>query len=104
MSNGYRWWESEAFRSRAVLCLIAIGAIAKMVGEFCREAAVLLVVFVPLELWRPIPGSPLQGNWWGLATATVSLLGIGMFLEGVALLAHRFKRDLEGNHGSERLS
>jgi hypothetical protein len=72
-----------------------------MFGDFCREAAVLLVVFVPLELWRPQPGSPMQGNWLGLGVAIALLFGIGVILEFGSHLALRFKRDLEGPHGSE---
>ena len=70
-----------------------------MIGEFFREGAVLLAIFVPLELWKP------QGANFDLivrvALVSFFVLGVGMLLEWIGLLAIRIKRDLEVNYGSE---
>lgn len=103
MSNGIGW-ESARFQLLVTICLVAIASVAKMLGDFCREASVLLVVFIPLELWwrQPSsPGSPAQANWLGLGTAITVLFGIGVILEFVSITALRLKRDLEGSDGSE---
>ena len=103
MSNGIGL-ESIRFQLLVTICLVAIASVAKMFGEFCREAAVLLVVFIPLDLWRPLPGAPMQGNWWGLGTAITVLFCGGVIMEFVSITALRFKRDLEGANGSEAAS
>lgn len=72
-----------------------MGSTARMLGEFFREAAVLLVIFVPLELWKPSSGAFNSGAMWHAAEGSLLLLGIGIFLEFAALFAHRIKRDLE---------
>jgi len=71
-----------------------------MLGEFFRDAAVLLVIFVPLELWKP--GTALGVGWLQLILGTVVLLGVGMIFEYVAIAAFRIKCDLqEDGHGSK---
>jgi hypothetical protein len=67
-----------------------------MVGEFAREAAVLLLIFVPLEIWKPQQGAPFSGSWGFLLSGVALLLVFGMALELLALGAFRLKRNLEG--------
>lgn len=52
----------------------------EMLGEFCREVAVLVLVFVPLEMVVNKGGF---GIWWAVGTITVSafFLGVGILLE-----------------------
>lgn len=72
-----------------------------MFGEFLREIAVLFLVFVPLEWWKP---QLAQGNpnfLWHVGEVTVVLLVTGIIAEYVALGAIRAKRDLEESYGSE---
>jgi len=54
-------------------------SLGEMAGEFCRELAVLVLVFVPLELYRASGVS----RWviWGAIAGSISLLGIGMAVE-----------------------
>lgn len=74
----------------------SIGACSRMIGEFARDAAVLLLIFVPLDMWKPQLGTPFSGHW-GLLLSIVSLvLGFGMALELLAMAAFRLKRNLEG--------
>jgi hypothetical protein len=51
-----------------------------MIGEFCREVAVLVLVFVPLE---KIVNKSGFGVWWGVGTLVVSavFLSVGIILE-----------------------
>lgn len=76
-----------------------VSSTAHMIGEFFRDAAVLLVIFVPLDLWKPGTAA----NWLQLSLATVVLMGVGMVCEYVAVFANRFKCDLQegGDHGSK---
>lgn len=67
-----------------------------MVGEFAREAAVLLLIFVPLEIWKPQSGVPFSGDWGLLLTGVALLLVFGMALELLSMGAFRLKRNLEG--------
>ena len=49
-----------------------------MIGEFCREMAVLILVFVPLDLYRS------QISSWTVKVAilgSVGLLALGMGIE-----------------------
>ncbi len=53
---------------------------AEMLGEFLREAAVLVVVFIPLE--RLVQGKPLTFGWGlGILIVTGVLLVGGMLME-----------------------
>ena len=55
-----------------------------MCGEFLRELAVLIFVFVPLELWRPDMNVQVF-TWivvWTITTAIVSL-ALGILIERV---------------------
>lgn len=78
------------------LGLATMGACLHMVGEFAREAAVLLLIFVPLEIWKPQSGEPFSGNWGFLLVGVALLLAIGMALELLSMGAFRLKRNLEG--------
>jgi hypothetical protein len=51
-----------------------------MLGEFCREVAVLVLVFVPLEA---VINRGHIGLWWIVGTVVTStvFLGIGILLE-----------------------
>jgi hypothetical protein len=70
-----------------------------MVGEFFREGAVLLAIFVPLELWKPQAAHFRFILYVGAVSLFV--LGVGMLLEWVSLLATRIKSDLEASYESE---
>jgi nitrogenase subunit NifH len=52
----------------------------EMIGEFCREVTVLVLVFVPLE---KIVNKSGFGVWWAVGTITVSavFLSVGIILE-----------------------
>ena len=52
--------------------------IAEMVGEFLREAAVLVAVFIPLDL--AISDDHNLTFWWGVA---IVVLPVGFFAAGV---------------------
>jgi len=55
-------------------------SVAKMLGEFLREAAVLLVIFVPLEWLRRDERHGLL--WWlGAMLLSISLLVAGIWIE-----------------------
>ncbi len=60
-------------------------SVAEMIGEFLRELAVLIFVFVPLELWGGLHGNPrefLEILLWTVLIAIVSLTA-GITLERV---------------------
>ena len=82
--------------------LAALGACLRMVGEFAREAAVLLIIFVPLELWKPAFGGPHSDYWGFLLSGTALLLTFGVLLELLAMAALRLKRDLEGTDNATK--
>lgn len=52
----------------------------EMIGEFCREVAVLVLVFVPLE---KVVNKSGFGVWWAIGTLVVSavFLSVGIILE-----------------------
>jgi hypothetical protein len=56
-------------------------SVLEMCGEFLREAAVLVLVFVPLELYR---GGSMKRGWflWTITFSAV-LLFCGIFLESI---------------------
>lgn len=85
----------------APLLLAAIGATAEMLGEFFRELAVLVVLFVPLELWKPRMSVDYNAVVWHVGEATVSLMVAGMILKYVSMTFYRIKRDLEGKDGRD---
>lgn len=74
----------------------SIGACLRMCGEFARDAAVLLLIFVPLDMWKPQLGTPFSGHWGLLLVVVALVLGLGMILELLAMAAFRLKRNLEG--------
>jgi hypothetical protein len=57
-------------------------SVAEMLGEFLRETAVLVLVFVPLEFYKNWPVSP----YWIIGIVAFSLL---MLLGGIALERNR---------------
>jgi hypothetical protein len=75
--------------------LAGVASVLRMIGEFSREAAVLLLIFVPLEVWRPHSPSIMDGHWGFLITGTALLLVFGIVLEIVALGFLRIKRNVE---------
>lgn len=78
------------------LSLAIVGSCLHMFGEFAREASVLLLIFVPLEIWKPQSEAPFGGNWGYLLTVVALSLGFGMALELLSKVALRLKRNLEG--------
>jgi hypothetical protein len=86
----------------AAMVLVAVAEIARMVGDSCREGAVLVLVFVPLEYWKVGgAGGPFGGNWVFLLETVAVAYAIGLIGQGVSLLAYRWKRNLEGVDGTE---
>lgn len=54
-------------------------SVSEMIGEICRELAVLILVFVPLELYR---SAEISRAVIALAIAgSIVLAGIGMVIE-----------------------
>jgi hypothetical protein len=67
-----------------------------MFGEFLREVASLVFIFVPLERWHdPSISHPTLLEL--AAGAAIATFVIGACFEYVALVAYRFKRDLGGS-------
>jgi hypothetical protein len=54
-----------------------------MLGEFLREIAVLVLVFVPLEVWKGLDSNPRQLAIVLTATAVISIASLtgGIILE-----------------------
>ncbi len=54
-------------------------SVGEMIGEICRELAVLVLVFVPLELYRnaAISGSVIAAAIGG----SIALAGVGILIE-----------------------
>jgi hypothetical protein len=101
VSNGSTLEPQERLKVWAPLLLAAIGSTAKMLGDFFRELAVLVVLFVPLEFWKPQPGVDFNTVIWHVGEGTVGLMAAGMFLEYIAMTFFRIKRDLEGKDGRD---
>jgi hypothetical protein len=53
-----------------------------MIGEFLREAAVLVLVFVPLELNKPCHQMSIKW-YFGILGVSLALLFGGVFLERI---------------------
>ena len=57
-------------------------SVLEMIGEFLREAAVLVLVFVPLELYRP--AHAISVGWFlRILGFSVSILAAGVILERI---------------------
>jgi len=84
----------------APLILAALGAGAEMLGDALRELAALVVVFVPLELWKTQQGNDFHDLMRSTIEAAVSLFLLGMFSKYVSMSLYRMKRDLEGKDGN----
>lgn len=58
-------------------------SVLEMIGEFLRELAVLIFVFVPLELWKGNGSDQRQFIWIVVWTVTLALcsLTMGVVLE-----------------------
>lgn len=101
MLFGSKISKNDANRLLSSWGLHIVSNLARMLGDFCREGAVLLIVFVPLELLRPGAGAPDKTLVWRIAVeGTGGLLVIGVILEFFALLTARFARDLEKTNDS----
>jgi hypothetical protein len=57
-------------------------SVVEMIGEFLREAAVLVLVFVPLELNKPEHQMPVRW-YFGIVGFSLFLLLGGIFLERI---------------------
>lgn len=64
-----------------------------MLSEYVREASVLALVFIPLDLWKHSEITTLRLA--NLVALSLVVLGGGMFLQYVSLLCERVKRHLE---------
>lgn len=100
MSNGNPVEKSGGWSWVTSALLAGVGAFAHMLGEFFRELAVLLVIFVPLELWKPQQGGVDFPTMVHVGEGTLLFLAVGMSLEFLSIALIRIKRDLEGNNGS----
>jgi len=78
--------------------LILVASVTGKVGEFARDAAVLLLIFVPLEWWRP---SQANFHWGWLLTGVGVLLGGGLILELIAVGSLRLRKNLEEINGTD---
>ena len=60
-------------------------SVLEMIGEFLRELAVLIFVFVPLEMWRGSKGNPGEYTEILLWTAVIAIvsLTVGILFERV---------------------
>lgn len=93
-------WHTDGARVLFSAFLVVLASLSGKLGEFSREAAVLLLVFVPLELWKPQGNDPFTGQWWLLLTGTAVLLAFGMLLELIAIALLRVKKNMEGHNGT----
>jgi hypothetical protein len=65
-----------------------------MIGDYLREAAVLVLVFIPIDLWK---NKDITGlNLLEVGVLSLIILGFGMFCEWIALLMKRVQNRLEG--------
>jgi hypothetical protein len=65
-----------------------------MLGEFLRECAALIVVFVPLEVWKS-QEPPSLNLLWHVGELSSILFGFGVVCEYVSLFLSSLKGDLE---------
>jgi hypothetical protein len=84
-----------------LVSLAFLASTAHMVGEFLREVAVLLMVFVPLELWKQQGGTVNYQLMAYVTGASLLIFVFGMFLEWMHLLLCRVKRNLEASHATK---
>lgn len=71
-----QWRIAWPFRSNR-----SLKSVSEMIGEICRELAVLVLVFVPLELYR---NSGISGHVIAVAIAgSIVLAAIGILIEWV---------------------
>jgi hypothetical protein len=60
-------------------------SISEMLGEYLREASVLILIFVPIELLIPKPDSPqksIEPKWLFVTLAlSLAMLGVGIWAE-----------------------
>ena len=84
-----------------LFALILLATASHMVGEFFREGAVLMMVFVPLELWKSQGGTINFPLILHVAEVSLFTLAVGMFLEWTSLLAARIKRNLEAAYAGK---
>jgi hypothetical protein len=81
-------------RFGALFLLVWIGITSRMVGEFLRECAALVVIFVPLELWKE-PHGLNSDLVWHVGEASAAAFVFGLVFEYVSVIAIRVKGDLE---------
>lgn len=95
------------WKIRAIDSLKFVSLTAHMIGEFFRDIAALIFIFVPLELWVRSTDPHVQGQVPSHAAlleysiiATIVSLVIGFGFEYLSVIANRFKKDLEVNNGN----
>ncbi len=74
--------------------LAFIRTTSHLLGELLRECAALVVVFVPLEMWR-LQSPPSTDLLWHVGEVSLFLFLIGLICEYASLFAARVKGDLE---------
>jgi hypothetical protein len=86
--------------SREIRRLEGYACLSRMTGEFLREIAVLVVVFVPLELWKAQqPGQ--RVSFFSVFEACIFFLVSGMLMELIAKEFERNKKVKEREYGRE---
>jgi hypothetical protein len=68
--------------------------IYEMVGEFCREAAVLFFVFGNLDLWlKSYTGelSKLSLGWWSIVSHVSAVFGLAILFGVTGILLEKWR-------------
>jgi hypothetical protein len=95
------------WKIRAIDGLKFVSLTSHMIGEFFRDIAALIFIFVPLELWVRSTDPHLQDQVpthaalleYAIIATLVSLV-VGFGFEYLSVIANRFKKDLEVNNGN----
>jgi hypothetical protein len=91
---------SRALRKlRAINALTAVGFVGRKIGELFQEAAALIFIFVPLELWdktRMTHNVLVERTLAG----TAIFFTVGLLFHFGSVKAYRYKKDLEGVNGN----
>lgn len=59
-------------------------SVSEMIGEFIREVAVLVLVFVPLEAYRGV-----HWKWWVLALAVAGTIIVALLILAIGISIER---------------
>jgi hypothetical protein len=70
-----------------------------LIGEYFREGAILVVVFLPIESWRKPEGITTRFLVETLLSSLL-LLGIGIYLDHLSSAIGEFADKFKGEHGT----